>query len=181
VDWVGYLVASLFALVSLACLALVLAGLPGNWLAIGLAIGLQLLGTVPFTHSPTPHFGVPILAACLALAALAEVGEAAAGAAGTKLGGGSRRGMVGAFVGGLAGAIVATPLVPVPVLGTLAGGLVGSFAGAWIGETTAELRRNPHEKLRAALGAAAGRLAGTVGKLAAGVVIWLLLVYGAFT
>jgi phage tail tape-measure protein len=89
--------------------------------------------------------------------------------------------MVGAFVGGIAGAIFFTPLIPIPIVGTVIGGLLGSFAGAWIGEATAEKQRHPEEKMRAALGAAAGKLAGTFGKLAAGVVNWLLLVYGAFT
>jgi uncharacterized protein len=89
--------------------------------------------------------------------------------------------MIGAFVGGVVGAIFFTGLLPIPIVGTIVGGLVGSFAGAWIGEASAEHQRHPQEKFQAALGAAAGKLAGTFGKLGAGVVIWLLLVYGAFT
>ena len=58
------------------------------------------------------------------LAGIGELLEAGAGAAGTKMGGGSSRGMLGAIVGGLVGAIVCTPLIPIPVLGTLIGALI---------------------------------------------------------
>lgn len=180
-DWPTYLVAALFSLVALACLGLIPLGLPGLWIMIGLAVLAQLMETVPFTSAASIHFGWPLLGASLAIATAAEIAEAMAGAAGTKLGGGTRRGMVGAFVGGIAGAILLTPVIPVPIVGTLVGGVLGSFAGAWIGEASAEHALHPDQKMRAALGAAAGKLAGTFGKLAAGVVIWLLLAYGAFT
>jgi uncharacterized protein YqgC (DUF456 family) len=181
VEWSSYLVAALFALAALACLGLVPIGLPGLWAMLALAFGVQLFDAIPFTGHAPIHFGWTLLGVCVAIAAAAEVVEAVAGAAGAKAGGATRRGMVGAFVGGIAGAIFFTPLIPIPIVGTLAGGLVGSFAGAWLGEASAEHERHPDEKMRAALGAAAGKLAGTFGKLAAGVVIWLLLVYGAFT
>ena len=171
--WTAYLLAALFSIATLGGLAIIPIGLPGLWLMIGAAIAVQLLGWL--------SFGWPLLGTCIAIAIAAEIVEAAAGATGAKLGGASRRGMIGAFVGGIAGAIFLTGLVPIPIVGTIAGGLLGSFAGAWIGEASAEHRRHPRETLRAALGAAAGKLAGTFGKLAAGVVIWLLLVYGAFT
>lgn len=180
-EWSTYLFAALFSLVALACLGLIPIGLPGLWLMIALAFLVQLFDAIPFTGHAPLHFGWTLLGVCIAIGAVAEVVEAAAGAAGAKAGGATRRGMIGAFVGGIAGAIFGTPLIPIPIVGTLAGGLLGSFAGAWIGEASAEHQRHPDEKMRAALGAAAGKLAGTFGKLAAGVVIWLLLVYGAFT
>lgn len=180
-EWQTYLVAALFSLVTLACLGLIPLGLPGLWIMIGLAALAQLVDSVPFTSAASIHFGWPLIVVCLVIAGAAEVAEAIAGAAGTKLGGGTRRGMVGAFIGGIAGAILLTPLIPIPIVGTLVGGVLGSFAGAWIGEASAEHQRNPDEKFRAAIGAAAGKLAGTFGKLAAGVVIWLLLAWGAFT
>lgn len=180
-DWPTYLVAALFSIVALACLGLIPLGLPGLWIMIGLALLVQLLETVPFTTAASIHFGWPLIGVCLAIATAAEVAEALAGAAGTKLGGGTRRGMVGAFIGGIVGAIFLTPVVPIPIVGTLVGGVLGSFVGAWIGEASAERALHPDKKLRAAFGAAAGKLAGTFGKLAAGVVVWLLLAWGAFT
>jgi hypothetical protein len=181
VEWQTYVFAAFFSIIALACLGLIPIGLPGLWLMIVLAFGAQWLDAVPFTNAASIHFGWTLLGICLAIATVAEITESVAGAAGAKAGGATRRGMVGAFVGGIVGAIFATPLIPIPIVGTIVGGLVGSFAGAWIGEAQAEHQRHPEEKMRAALGAAAGKLAGTFGKLAAGVVVWLLLVYGAFT
>jgi uncharacterized protein len=172
-DWSAYLLAALFSVAALACLGLIPIGLPGLWAMIALALAIELGGWL--------HFGWTLLGVALAIATVAEIVEAAAGATGAKLGGATRRGMVGAFAGGIAGAIFLTGLVPIPIVGTIAGGLLGSFAGAWIGEASAERQRHPQEKMRAALGAAAGKLAGTFGKLAAGVVVWVLLAYGAFT
>ena len=40
-EWTGYLLALLFALLSLACVATVILGLPGTWLMLGLAVGLE--------------------------------------------------------------------------------------------------------------------------------------------
>jgi hypothetical protein len=180
-DWLTYGMAALFSLLALACLGLIPIGLPGLWLMIGFAALAQLLGTIPFTSAPSIHFGWTLLGVCVAIGVVAEAVEAIAGAAGAKYGGATRRGMVGAFAGGVIGAIFFTGLLPIPIVGTIVGGLVGSFAGAWIGEASAEQQRHPEEKFRAALGAAAGKLAGTFGKLGAGVVIWMLLVYGAFT
>jgi hypothetical protein len=180
-EWPTYLFAALFAIVALGCVGLIAVGLPGLWLMIALAFGAQLLDTVPFTNAASLHFGWTILGVSLVIATVAEIAESVAGVAGAKAGGATRRGMAGAFVGGIAGALFFTPVIPIPIVGTLVGGLIGSFAGAWIGEASAEKQRHPDEKLRAALGAAAGKLAGTFGKLAAGVVIWMLLVYAAFT
>jgi len=180
-EWLSYLMAALFSLLALACVGLIPLGLPGTWLMIGFAALAQVLDNIPFTRAPSIHFGWTLLGVCVAIGVAAEAVEAIAGAAGAKYGGATRRGMVGAFAGGIVGAIFFTGLLPIPIVGTIVGGLVGSFAGAWIGEASAEQQRHPEEKFRAALGAAAGKLAGTFGKLGAGVVIWMLLVYGAFT
>ena len=180
-EWQTYVLAALFSLLALACLGLIPLGLPGMWLMIGFAALAQMLGTIPFTSAASLHFGWALLGACIGIGVLAEIVEAVAGAAGAKYGGATRRGMVGAFIGGIVGAIFFTGLLPIPIVGTIAGGLVGAFAGAWIGEASAVAQRDPQHRFRAALGAAAGKLAGTFGKLAAGVVVWLLLVYGAFT
>lgn len=176
-SWGSAALAAFFALAGLACLALVVLGIPGTWLLLALAGVVDLVGLVA-GHHPLP-FGGGLLALCTGLALVGEALEAGAGIAGTRLGGGSRRGMVGAFVGGLLGAIVLTPVLPIPVVGTLIGALVGTFAGAWLGEATAPQRRRRSATLRAAFGAVAGRLAGTLGKLATGSTVWVLLVRAA--
>jgi len=178
--WMAYVLAVLFAAAGLGCLVLVLIGLPGAWLLVGLALLLELADGWLLRAPNTVTFGWGTIAGCAGLALAGELVEAVAGAAGTRLGGGSRRGMVGAFVGGIAGAIALTPLVPVPVLGTLVGALAGSFAGAWIGEATGPEARGREHNARAAFGAAAGRLGGTLGKVAFAAAAWLWLVREAF-
>jgi uncharacterized protein YqgC (DUF456 family) len=169
----------LFAVFGVVCLLLVVVGLPGTWVLLAGAVGLELLdGPLLLRGGPgvVSTFGWRLLLVAAGLALVGEVVEFLAGAAGTKLGGGTRRGMWGALAGGLLGAVVLTPALPVPLLGTLVGALAGTFAGAFIAEVTGPEARAHRHTVRAALAAVAGRLAGTVGKLAAGVVLWLLLV-----
>jgi len=147
---------------------------------VGLAALLELADGFYLGDAEPTTFGWTLLAGAAGLAAAGEAVEAGAGAAGAKWGGATRRGVIGALVGGILGALAFTPLVPIPVVGTLLGALVGTFLGALVGETTAEHRRHPNESLRAALAAAVGRLAGTLGKLAIGTVVYVLLVRAAF-
>jgi uncharacterized protein YqgC (DUF456 family) len=179
-EWGAVLAAVVFAILGLACLLTVPMGLPGVWMLVGLAALLELADGVYLGAAQPTTFGWTLLAVAAGLAALGEVVEAAAGAAGAKWGGGTRRGVIGAIVGGILGALVFTLLVPIPVVGTLLGALVGTFLGALVGETTAEHGRHPNESLRAALAAALGRLAGTLGKLGIGTVVYVLLVRAAF-
>jgi uncharacterized protein YqgC (DUF456 family) len=177
---VSIAIAVLFALLGLGCLLLVVFGLPGTWVLLAIAVGFELADGLWLRGGATTTFGWRLLGGCAALGLVGEGIEAVAGAAGTKLGGGTRRGMVGAFVGGIAGAILLTPLFPVPVVGTLLGAMLGAFLGAFVGEATGPEARTREHNLRAALGAAAGKLGGTLAKLAIGVVMWLLLVRAAF-
>jgi hypothetical protein len=178
---IPYVLAAAFAAAGLGCLLLVVVGLPGTWALLALAAGLELVDhrLLPGDALVTT-FGWGLLGGCAALAGAGEVIEAVAGAAGTKLGGGTRRGMLGAFAGGILGAILFTPLVPIPVLGTLLGAMAGAFAGAFVGEATSPELRSRRDRLRAATGAAAGKLGGTLAKLAIGAVMWVLLVRAAF-
>lgn len=171
--------AALFALVGVACLLLVVIGLPGTWLLLGTAVGVELLdGPVLVRGGPgaVSTFGWPLLFAGAALGALGELVEFLAGVAGARLGGGTRRGMWGALAGGLIGAVALTPLLPIPLVGSLAGALIGTFAGAFLAEATGLEAHGHHHTARAALAAVMGRLAGTLGKLAAGVVVLILFV-----
>jgi len=179
-EWMTLFVALVFTVLGLGCLLLVVAGLPGTWILIGLAVGVELLDR-HYLDGPNPEtFGWWAIGACGALALVGEALEAGAGAAGTKAGGGSRRGMAGAMIGGLVGAIVFTPLIPIPVVGTLIGALVGTFAGAVIAERTAHAPPDAQSTLKAAGGATAGRLLGTLGKTMIAATVWVVLSVGAF-
>jgi uncharacterized protein len=170
VTWVTLLVGFSFALVGLGCVVLTLLGLPGAWLVVGLALVVELV------H---PLFGWGAIGLAAALALAGEVVETLAGAAGTRAGGGSSRGMIGAIVGGLVGGLALTGLIPIPIVGTLFGAALGTFVGAAIGELT---RKDAPEggAFRAALGATVGRLAGTMGKTLLACAAWVLLTLRAF-
>jgi uncharacterized protein YqgC (DUF456 family) len=178
-EWLVYAYAAVFALLGLGCLFLLVLGLPGVWAMLAIAFGLELADAFLLPGDAVVTFGWELLALCAGLALLAEGIEAVAGVAGTRFGGGSRRGMVGAFVGGIVGAIFLTGLLPIPVIGTLFGAVFGAFLGAFVGEATGPEARGREHNLRAAFGAAAGKLGGTIAKLAIGAVVWVLLVRAA--
>jgi uncharacterized protein YqgC (DUF456 family) len=114
------------------------------------------------------------------LAGLGELIEFAAGAAGAKRGGAGRRGMIGALIGGIVGALLLTPFIPVPVVGTLIGAIIGTFIGAVLGEVTGLEPKTVRGSMKPALGATIGRVAGTVGKMGTAIVVWLTLSVAAF-
>jgi len=180
VEWLTLIVALVFTLLGLGCLVLVVVGLPGTWILIGLAVGVELLDRHYLEGANPETFGWWAIGACVVLALVGEALEAGAGAAGTKAGGGSRRGMVGAMIGGLVGAIAFTPLIPIPVVGTLIGALVGTFAGAVIAERTSHAPPDAQSTLKAAGGATAGRLLGTLSKTMIAASVWVVLSVGAF-
>ena len=176
----AYGLASLFALLGLACLLLLVAGLPGTWVLLAIAFVVELVDSLLLPGDEVVTFGWGLLGVCAGLAVVGEIIEALAGAAGTRMGGGTRRGMVGAIIGGIAGAIFFTPLIPIPILGMLIGAMLGSFVGAFVGEATGPETRGRQHNLRAGFGAAVGKLGGTIAKLAIGIVMWVLLVRAAF-
>lgn len=179
-DWQQAVVAVVFSVLGVACVLSIPIGAPGTWMLIAVAGVIEFFDAVVGGGPDAPTFGRSVLATCVALALVGEAIEAAAGAAGTHMGGGSRRGMVGAIVGGLLGALLLTVAVPVPLVGTMLGALAGTFGGAFIGEATGDRAIGTRRNLRAAFAATVGRLAGTLGKTAVGVVIWTLLVRAAF-
>ena len=168
------------AALGLACLLTIPLSLPGTWILLGLALVVELVDGVYLPAAEPVTFGWGWLTVGAGLGLLGEVIETGAGAAGASWGGATRRGILGAIVGALVGAIALTPVIPIPLVGTLLGALIGTFLGALLGEVTSERQRHPGETLQAALAAALGRLAGTLGKLGIGVVIWALLVRAAF-
>jgi len=181
-EWQAIVLVSLFALLGLVCVALIPFGVPGTWMLLGFAVLVELADTLVVPPPAEHTFGWGVLAFCGGLGIVGEVIEAGAGAAGTRMGGGTNRGMWGAILGGIAGAVVFTVALPIPLVGTLVGALIGTFVGAFVAETTglASRDRLASQNLRAALAATIGRLAGTLGKTMIATVIWILLVKNAF-
>ena len=179
-ELIPFAVAALFSLLGLGCLLLVALSLPGTWILLGLAVGIELLDGHYLTGADPVTFGWVAIGVCAGLAGIGEALEAAAGAAGVKAGGGSKRGMVGAIVGGILGAIVLTPVIPIPVIGTLLGALIGTFCGALVAERTRPDTDGLSHQLKAAGGATLGRLLGTIAKTTIAVCVWVALSVLAF-
>ena len=143
-------------------LALIPLGLPGLWIMLGvLGIGTWY-GTV----------SIWLFLGLLALVALAELAEwIALDRLGRKYGG-TQRTFWGAIAGGIAGAMIGTP---VPVIGSILGVFAGTMIGASLATWT--LVKDSEVALRAGWGALLGRSAAIALKTAAGLV--LLVVGGA--
>jgi uncharacterized protein YqgC (DUF456 family) len=150
----------------------ILFGLPGTWLMLLAALLLDWL------QPGEPMFGAASLYSSAGLALLGEIAEFVFGAAGARQAGGSRRGAAFAILGGVIGAIVGTGL-PVPILGTLIGACAGAFAGSVFGDLLAG--RTVDRSVEAGRGAAAGRLWGTISKMAIGGLICGILTVAAFS
>jgi uncharacterized protein YqgC (DUF456 family) len=114
--------------------------------------------------------------ALVVLAIGAEIVEFMAGAAGSSAAGGRKRGMIGAIVGGLVGAVFFTGLVPIPIVGTIIGVCLGTFAGAAIMEYYG---KGTAHSFRVGVGAAKGRFWGIIGKSAFGFVMLMVALFAA--
>ena len=169
--------AAIFGLTGLISVISVIFGLPGTWIMLAIAAGMELLCRGSLDLGPL--FGGWALAAGVALAAIGEAIELGAGIAGAKGAGGTKRGSVGAFIGGLVGAVLGTFLIPVPAFGTLIGALLGTFGGAWLGETTGPNARDGKAAVAPALGATIARLAATVAKVMVALLVWIELLIAA--
>lgn len=147
-------------------------GLPGTWLMIVTAGALEWMTPGREVFHPLT-FG-----AAVALASVGELIEFLASSHGARRAGASRRSAVGALVGGVAGAILGTIFIPLPIVGSLTGGAAGAFIGS------AALERVDGSEVRVALrvgrGAAVGHLGGMLGKLAMAVAVWLLFAVAVF-
>jgi uncharacterized protein len=174
-----YLSAIILSLLCCIAWLTTLLTLPGNWIVVGLAA--LFAWWFPVELGRGIAWQTVWIAA--ALAAIGEVIEFSAGAAGAAKHGASRRAvvlsLVGAMLGSLAGFFVG---IPIPILGPLIvavlGGAAGAFAGAYLGETWKG--RTESEKIAAGHGAFMGRIWGTLGKLAVGAVIVALVAVDAF-
>lgn len=174
VYWLGGML--LLLLANAACWIATCFNLPGNWGIVALAALFAVLLPEQENGLGMSWWAVGVLAV---LAGLGELLELIAGAAGAAKLGASRRSIVlsmfGAMLGSIVGAVIGVP-VPIvgPIIAALGGGALGAFAGAYLGETWKG--RADQEKLSISKAALIGRLLGTVGKLAAGMV---MVVYAA--
>ena len=172
-----YVWISLLLIVNTLGLALIPFGLPGLWLMVGATGGFTW-----WMWSGTWEdsiFSSYTLIAIFALAAVAELIEFFASMVGSKKAGGSNWGSWGGVIGGVIGAIVFTPLIPIPIVGTILGGCIGAFAGAAFLERTGA-GRDSNEALKSGGGAAVGRFVGVMTKLGFGVAIWVWVIVAAF-
>lgn len=176
--WISWIVAALVSLLGALSVLLVVVQLPGTWVLLVAALLVEL-GDGLWTAGATDTFGWRTLSVALALALAGELVEFVAGAVGVQRGGGTRRGVWGSILGGLAGLFVLAPLfVFVPFFGPFLGVLLGTFVGAFVGEYTG-VRQDGSGALRPALWATLGRIAGTLGKVAIATAIWLVLSFSA--
>ncbi len=155
-----------FVLVIVAGLLLDLVGLFGNWLILGAAAAVWVI-------SGFEIFGLWLLAILLVLAVAGEVIEAVAAGYGASRFGGGKGAMIAAVIGCIAGAILGTPWMP--LVGTLLGACLGAFLAATAYEV-AVVRKNLDASVRTGFGAALGKVAGMLGKLAVGVAMVLAIV-----
>ena len=165
-----FLWAVVMAIVNLVWLALTLLGLPGNWLMIVTA------ALVTWWVDP-PLIGKGVFIAVVLLAGVGEIVEFCAGALGSRLGGGGKWASLAALIGGIAGAILGTVFIPIPVIGTILGAAIGAFAGSAGVELYAGRSRG--EAFRAGRGAAIGHVTGNASKFALGCVVWVVLTAAA--
>ena len=140
--------------------------LPGNWLIVGFAA----LYAATVNEGAAQGITWEVVTALVVIAALGEVAEFMAGAAGAAKKGGSRRSVVLAIVGAVAGSFFgAVAGLPIPLIGPLVGALAGAgfgaFAGAYLGRGLEgplpwrrhERRRGRHGRPRARHGGQARR------------------------
>jgi hypothetical protein len=162
--------AALFVLAVLTFWFLNLLGLPGNWMiVVASAVYAWLL---PGDSRAT--LGWSVVGVIAGLAALGEVMELAASAAGVKRAGGSRLGAFFALAGSLAGALTGLFVgIPIPVVGSVVGAVLFAGAGAMFGAMLGEQLGGRSADASWEIGKAAfwGRLLGTLAKTAAGAVI----------
>lgn len=173
------IVATLFAVIGMACVVAVFFGLPGTWILLGIALGIELVDTLYLERYNPQTFAWWLLIACLLLALLGELLEFLAGALGARSAGSTRRGAIGAVVGGLVGALAGV-FIPAPIVGSLIGAVIGTFLGAIAGELSGPEGKRLQQTFRPATGATIGRILGTLSKVPIAVAVWIALSVAAF-
>jgi uncharacterized protein YqgC (DUF456 family) len=162
----------ILVLLNAVWLALVMFGLPGNWLII--------ISTCLFAwwQWDSGVFSIYTLIIITALGGLGELIEFFAAMGGAKKAGAGWAGSLMALVGAIFGGIVGTFMIPIPFMGTLLGACLGAGLGAW----GLEFARGKQmkESVRYGVGAGLGRFLGTTFKFGLGVIIWFMVAVAAF-
>lgn len=138
--------------------------LPANWFILALA------GVWKWTHPEAMGVGWTFFGILAGICVLGEVLEQLVQMYGGKRYGSSGRGMIGAFLGGIAGAIFLAPVA----FGL--GAIPGALGGAYLGGLAFErLHDRPwSEAHRSAMGNLYGRAVGMVLKAALGVIMLVM-------
>ena len=151
----GLIVLFLFMAVGLVMCPLTLPG------PLVIFLGALLYRAIAGTETLTWGF----LAVLFAIGAVCEVVEYFSSVMGARSFGASRRAVVGALVGGMAGVIIGS--LAIPIIGSILGGAAGAFVGAFVAEYGK--RREIGPSLKVGFGTVAGRAAAAVMKVAVGI------------
>lgn len=176
-DWAWTLTAGLAVCLSgIVGVVLTALTLPGIWFSL-LCAALAQWWSISHSGAANPMFSWWTLGVCFALGVIAELVEIAASAFGAAKAGGTRKGAIASVIGGLLGAIIGSLILP----------LVGTILGAALGAGLAALLVERHgsdmswaQSGKVGAGAAAGRLAATLAKIAFAIVIAIILGVAAF-
>lgn len=158
------------AIGALLGIVLTLLTLPGTWFAVLVAVGCELWRPELFSWWT--------LGAAIGVAAVAEVLEIFASAAGAGRAGGSKAAAIAAVIGSIVGAIVGSALLLFPI-GTIAGAIIGAGLAAGLVER-GKSGKSWRDSARVGTGAATGRFAATVVKVSLACVIAAILIVAAF-
>jgi uncharacterized protein YqgC (DUF456 family) len=145
---------------------LIFVGLPGSWTALA-AIVIYAAAT-RFTA-----IGWQMLLVMGGIAVVGEIVESFLGVVYVARKGATKWGVLGAFIGGLAGAVFGTAIIP--LIGSIVFGFVGAFAGAVVSEYL--YYRSLDRALRTGFFAFIGKLLAMLVKFALALVILALFVY----
>jgi uncharacterized protein YqgC (DUF456 family) len=156
----------IFYIVLFAFNVLIFVGVPGGWIALG-AITIYDLAT-GFTT-----VGWKLLLVMAGIAVVGEIIESFLGLVYVAHKGATKWGVLGAFVGGLAGAIGGTFIMP--VVGSLIMGFVGAFAGAVLFEYF--YYRSLDKALQTGFFAFIGKLLAMIVKFVLGLAIVGIFIY----
>jgi len=159
---VSFVAVSLFLLLLLGCLGLHVFGLPGNWALLGFVVLWDA-----FAH-PGPHYGYGFYALLAGAALAGEAIELFVQFFGAKRYGATGKGNLGGLLGAFVGALAGAPFFF--GLGALFGAVAGAFLGCYVFERSHG--RDEAEARRAAMGAMYGKVFGFAAKVACGVVMW---------
>jgi uncharacterized protein YqgC (DUF456 family) len=145
---------------------LIFTGLPGSWIALGAIV----------IYAAVTRFsavGWQMLLVMGAIAVVGEIVESFLGVVYVARKGATKWGVLGAFLGGLAGAVVGTAIMP--LAGSILFGFIGAFAGAVMSEYL--YYRSLDRALRTGFFAFIGKLLAMLVKFALALLVLALFVY----